>query len=204
MANTNLPFGLLPLGVNAAASGTPSFSLISKKLASNNTVVAAKGDGMQLLATGYVSTVAAAGVAVSQWAGIFWGCEYLSVSQGKRVVSPYWPGGDNSGEVDVLLIPLTGSGAPQQFYGQAFSTNFVFEDIGENVDIAYAAPTVIGATARSNTTLAQSTLATTAALPWRIQNLWSAVSPNDRNGVDNASSYNWIVVSFNGEQATGI
>lgn len=203
MANTNQPFGLLPLGLNNAQV-TPSYGLKPAKFASNLTVKAGRGDGLKRLATGYVDPIVAAGTAASQWAGIFWSCSYLSISQGKRITTPYWPGGDNSGEVDVLMIPLTGSGANPLFYAQTLSTAIVFADQGANVDIAYAAPTVVGVTARSNTTLAQSTLGTSNALPWIVEGLWSDLVPAGQPGTDDASSYNWVIVAFNGTAITGL
>ncbi len=205
MANTNSPFGLRLIGRQNDA--TPSFGLGADplKIASNNTTKIARGDALQRLTTGYVTSVGAAGVVASAWVGVFMGCQYLSISQGKRVVSPFWPGGDATGDVDVNYIPLTGH-PDARFVIQATSTNFVFEDIGENCDVAYAAPTVYGSWAKSNLTLAQSTLNTTATLPFRIMGLWSQYQGRNMQGqpgTDNTSNYNWVVVEFNAMQETG-
>lgn len=205
MANTNAPFGLRLL--QRQNDATPSFGLGMDplKIASNNTTKIAKGDILLRLSTGYVTAAVAAlsTTGRDQAVGIFWGCQYLSVSQGKRVVSPYWPGGDASGDVDVVYIPL--GGFPNaRFVAQTLLTSLAFEDIGENIDIAYAAPTVYGSWARSNVTLAQSTLGTTSTLPFRIVGLWSQYQRNNgQPGTDNASNYNWAVVAFNGNDALG-
>lgn len=208
MANTNAPFGLRLL--QRQNDATPSFGLGMDplKIAAANTTKIAKGDILLQLTTGYVTAAVAAlsTTGRDQAVGIFWGCQYLSISQGKRVVSPYWPGADATGDVDVSYIPL--GGFPNaRFVCQTLLTSLAFEDIGENIDIAYAAPTVFGSWARSNVTLAQATLGTTATLPFRVTGLWSQYQTKNGigtlPGTDNASSYNWAVVEFNGNNALG-
>lgn len=205
MANTNAPFGLRLLGRQNDA--TPSFGLGADplKIASNNTTKIAKGDILLQLTTGYVTAAVAAlsTTGRDQAVGVFWGCSYLSVAQGKRVVSPYWPGGDASGDVDVQYIPLQGY-PNARFVVQTLLTSLAFEDIGENIDIAYAAPTIYGSWAKSNVTLAQATLGTTVTLPFRVVGLWSQYQrATGQPGTDNASNYNWAVVEWNGNNALG-
>jgi len=208
MANSNAPFGLRLLGRQNDA--TPSFQLGPEPLqfASNNNVVIAKGDVLKRVDTGFVTaftgaigSTAATGRDLA--VGIFAGCEYLSNSLGRRVPSPTWPGGDTSYAVDVQYIPLTGY-PNARFVAQALSTPFAFADIGQNVDIAYAAPTVYGGWSRSNVTLSQATLGTGAGLPFRIVGLWSQYAPAGSPGTDNDSNYNWVVVEFNGGNEAGI
>lgn len=208
MANSNAPFGLRLLGRQNDA--TPSFQLGPEplKIAYNNTTVIAKGDVLKRVDTGYVTaftgaigSTAATGRDLA--VGIFAGCEYLSNGVGRRVPSPTWPGGDTSYDVDVQYIPLTGY-PNARFVGQALSTSFTFADIGQNVDIAYAAPTVYGGWSRSNVTLSQATLGTGAGLPFRIVGLWSQYAPAGSPGTDNDSDYNWVVVEFNGANEAGI
>lgn len=208
MANTNSPFGLRLL--QRQNDATPSFGqgMDPLKIANANTTKIAKGDILLQLATGYVTAAVAAlsTTGRDQAVGVFNGCQYLSASQGKRVVSPFWPGGDAVGDIDVQYIPL--GGFPNaRFVVQTLLTSLAFEDIGENIDIAYAAPTVYGSWAKSNVTLAQATLGTTATLPFRVVGLWSQyVGKNSIGtvpGSDNATSYNWAVVEFNGNGALG-
>lgn len=209
MANTNQPFGMRLL--QRQNDATPSFGLGMDplKIAAANTTKIAKGDILTRLSTGYVTAFTAAigttpATGKQQAVGIFWGCEYLSISQGKRVVSPFWPGGDATGDVDVVYIPLTGN-PPARFVAQATSTSFAFADIGQNVDIAYAAPTIYGSWGRSNVTLNQATLGTGIELPFRIVGLWSQYQrANGQPGTDNASNFNWAVVEFNFPSQTGI
>ena len=203
MANTNAPFGLRWLGLNNAPA-TPSFSLKAAKIAQADTQAAYRGDLLYRLTTGYVRPVVAAGATsvASLGAGVFWGCEYLSAAIGRRVVSTYWPGGDAVGDVDVLMIPLIGA-TPQLFVAQATSTPFAFEDIGENVDIGYQAGVAYSGYSKSGLTIAQSTLGTAATLPFVVEGLWSDYSAPNQPGTDDASSYNWVVVSFNSQDHLG-
>lgn len=201
MANTNAPFGLRWMGFNGG-SAAPTFALLQRKIISSSNQAAARGDGMSQATNGYVAAITAAGTAASQWVGVFWGCEYLSNALGRRIVSTYWPGGDTSYDVDVLLVPLSGN-APQLFYAQTTSTPIAFTDIGRNVDIGYAAPLTYGGGARSRLSIAASTLETTVTLPFRVQGLWSQYAAPGTPGTDDASNYNWVVVSFNSDAETG-
>lgn len=207
MANTNAPFGLRLL--QRQNDSTPSFGsgMDPLKIAAGDANKLAKGDPLVRLATGYV-TRASAGVAASQWVGVFNGCQYLSVSQGKRVVSPFWNGGDATGDVDCQYIPLMGF-PDARFVIQGNLAPYAFADIGLNFDIVAAAPTVFGSWARSNFTLAAPAGAATATLPFRLVGLWSQYAgargaASGQPGTDNTSNYNWAVVAFNGNQETGI
>ena len=208
MANTNSPFGLRLL--QRQNDATPSFGLNMDpaKIAQDNATQIAKGDLCVRLNTGYVTAAVAAiadtAAAKSAIIGVFMGCQYLSISQGKRVVSPFWPGGaDTIQDADCQFIPL--SGFPNaRFVAQALSTSFAFADIGLNVNIAYAAPTIYGSWAKSGLTLDASTLLANVNLPFRLVGLWSQYAPTGQPGTDDASNYNWGVVEFNGMNETGI
>lgn len=206
MANVNLPFGLKPIG--RPADATPSFQLGAEplKIAAANTTVIARGDALIRLNTGYVTaqtgafgTTAATGRDLA--VGIFWGCEYLSVSQGRRIFSEYWPGADASGDVDVQYIPFLPGLRMVAQANSALASGLVFADIGQNIDIAYSAPTVVGTRARSNVTL--NGLGTGAGLPLKLVALYSQIAPNNPGGVE-AGQFNWGVVEWNGFNVTGI
>lgn len=205
MPNNNAPFGLNPTGLNNGVT-TPSFSIIERKIAQADTVVAARGDVMQALATGYISTVVGtplSPVVIGNYAGVFWGCSYLSAALGRRVVSTYWPGADAVGDVTAQIIPLATAGIPQQFLVQALLTPFTFEDIGENVNLSYLAPAVYSGRAQSKVTASQATAVATL-LPWKIVGLASDLLADNANGTDNTANYNQIVVAFNSAAEVGI
>ncbi len=204
MANVNAPFGLRPTGLNGAPA-TPSFSLRTGQLASNNTGALYRGDPVIQGADGYWSAVSGTPVtdAASQYVGVFWGCEYLSVSQGRRVFSSYWPGGDNSGEIDVQVIPTNSMGVEQQFLIQALLTPVTRADIGLNGRFSYLAGTAYSGYSRSKVTL-DTTLAATATFTVRIVGLYSQIAPPQQNGTDDTTDYNIVIVAFNAVQETGI
>lgn len=203
MANTNAPFGLLPLGLNNAPS-TPSFGLISRTIDKDNTNVIARGDPCIDLVTGYIDRVSGTPVTsvASRYVGVFWGCEYLSIAAGRKVVSAYWPGSDAAADVKALLVPLIGS-TPGLFMIQTLLDPVTFADLGANGQFSYAAPTSQGVFRRSGVTL-DTTLNTTATFPLRIEGLWSSYAPPGQPGTDDTSNYNIAVVSFNAQQATGL
>jgi hypothetical protein len=200
MANTNAPYGLRPL---RTLSGQTSFSprTIIKGIASGDTQACYKGDMLKLLNTGYVAQWSAT-TAVSQFAGVFWGCRYVSVSQGKQVYNNIWPGSDASGDVDVFMIPATGT-EPMLFQIQANVTGVVLADRGANFDITVGSGSTT--TGLSASVLDVSTLNTTATLPLRLIELWSDDSIAGTPG-SAAGAYNWAVVMANvsGAGATGI
>jgi len=199
MANSNAPFGLNPVVIQNNA--TPSMTLSRGIFASNNTQVCARGDGIQQLTDGYLSAVTGA-VAQNLWKGIAWGFEYLSVSQRKRVVTQYWPGGDNSGVVEVLYVPLEGF-PPVQIVAQAASSPFTRAMIGGNMEIAYTAPSSVLRGGSSLVAITASA-ATTATLPWRLVDLWSSRASAGQPGTDDTGNYNWGIFEFNAAGLLGL
>jgi len=203
MSNTNAPFGFMPVNVSPG-SPTPSYGLMTKRILYSNATAIYRGDPVKLLASGYVAQWTQ-GTAVSQLAGIFWGCSYLSTAQGRTTNSTYWPGTDVSATAayaTAYIIPCVGSGAPPLFKVQSDSTQIAFADIGQNVDVTVGTGTA-GIYGKSGASLAYATLATTATLPFRVVDLWSNISPGDA-GTDDTSSYNIAVVRANIAGETGI
>jgi len=210
MANTNAPFGLRLL--QRQIDATPSFSLGMDplKIAQDDATQIAKGDVLKRVTSGFVTAFtgaigATAATGRDLAAGVFWGTQYLSISQGKRTVSPFWPGGaDTVVDADCQYLPLTGY-PNARFVAQTTLTSAAFADIGQKVDIAYAAPTVYGSWAKSNVTIDMGSKGTSIELPFRIVGLWSQYQrANGQPGTDNASNYNWVVVEFNGSNEAGI
>lgn len=195
MANTLAPFGFKALG-NYGAS--PTFGLVTRLIASNNTTDIFHGDPVKNLNTGYIAQWSA-GVAVSQLAGVFVGCQYISSATGELVRSRFWPGTGNTGDVTALILPCNLS-IPPLFAVQSSGTAIGLADIGANADVSIG--TGSQTTGISGATLDQSTLNTTATLPFRVMGLWNGVG----NGSDSASDYNWVIVAANvaGAGSTGI
>lgn len=204
MANTNAPFGALPLSTVGGQTGYAT-RMIPAAISSSDTTKIYKGDFVKFLDTGLVGQWSA-GTAVSQLAGIFWGCRYLSISQGKLVYNNYWPGSDAAANADIYLIPATGD-VPMLVRMQTDSTGAAVTDRWANFDVSMGTgSTVTGMSAMVLATATPGT--TTATLPCRLIDLWSNYGTGSTtigNGTQ-AGAYNQVVVQLNtsGAGATGL
>jgi len=199
MANTNAPFGALPLGTMGASA---TYELVPMKIAYGDTTKIYTGDLVKKLSTGYIAQWTAT-TAVSQLAGIFMGCEYLSTAMGKVVRNNYWPGADTTADAKGFIIPLN-LAAPMLLKIQTDATGVAFADIGANFDIAVGTGST--ATGRSGSYLDVSTIATTATLPFRLVDLWGTGGRGNMGPGTQAGAYNWAIVAANtsGAGSTGI
>jgi hypothetical protein len=90
MANTNGAFGLRPIakmGQNANSTGASEY-----RIAAGNTNAIYQGTPVIPLAAGVIDVVGAAAGGTVGLLGVFWGCEYVSSTTGKKVFSNQWPG----------------------------------------------------------------------------------------------------------------
>lgn len=212
MANTNNPYGLLPF--QSAVGSASNFENVQKQIAYNDTTVIYRGDPVKLLSTGYISQWTAATDA-KYFAGVFWGCTYLSSSQGKVVQSQIWPGADVASTAQSTIVAQiipTGMGAGAAlFRAQSDSTGVAFADIGSNAEITVGTGSAL--TGQSGAYL--SGVATTATLPVTIIGLYGGlpgaggfmgVQPSSTNpyGGSATGAYNWVIVRPNAAALLGI
>ena len=199
MANVLSPFGLSQIG--NAGGAAPTFANTTFKIASGNATKIYKNDPVKLLSTGYIAQWTA-GTAALQFVGVFVGCKYLSVSQGKTVWSPYWPGSDAAADAIAYVTPVAPGSFPQFIVQTGNSattaTAVTLADIGQTIDLALGTGSTL--TGLSGAYADQNTQGTTATLPLRIVGLYDGIG----NGSDSASANNWIVVTANVAQTTGI
>ena len=90
MANINGAFGLRPIakmGQNANSTGATEY-----RIAAGNTNAIYQGSPVIPLAAGVIDVVGAAAGGTVGLLGVFWGCEYVSSTTGKKVFSNFWPG----------------------------------------------------------------------------------------------------------------
>lgn len=201
MANTNSPNGFLPwAGADGAA---PTYGTTWKRIAYNDTTKIYRGDPVKQLTTGYVAQWTAT-TAVSQLAGIFWGCKYPSVSQKCTMWNKYWPGADvaTDARVEAQIIPVN-TAVPPKFIVQTGNSSttavaVVLADIGANSDVALGTGNTTSG--MSGAYLDINTFGTTATLPFRIVELWTGYG----NGSDAASAFNRVIVQANIYQQTGL
>jgi hypothetical protein len=100
MANTFAPNGFSPIRRVDGASWTGNQS--KRQIAAANTKYFRKGDPVVSLNTGYIDLMAAGSAA--NFAGIFTGCEYLSVAKGYITFSTMFPGGDTTTDVTAYVV----------------------------------------------------------------------------------------------------
>jgi len=90
MANSNVAFGLKPIGILGAAPYTSGVT--EYRIASDNSNPIFQGMAVIPLAAGVIDDLQAAAGGNVGIAGVFNGCEYVSSTTGERIFSNYWPG----------------------------------------------------------------------------------------------------------------
>lgn len=223
MANVLAPFGFRHVGYLEGFA--PTYGVRRRKIALGNTNPIFHGDPIVALNTGYIAQAStnpgadvAAGVAPGV-SGVFQGCEYFSISQQRKVRSPYWPGSDAQFDPDCFIHEQPGA----LFLAVANGTPVTFAQIDLNCGFFIATGGATSPTAGSgqgNTVNGLSGAlidtagtngsgsgapATSAGLPFRIVKLYSedvvqgapTAGGTSFNGADNTTNFNWAVVTFN-------
>ena len=217
MANVLAPTGFTPIKRVDGASWTGSQSI--RKIASNNSHYFFKGDPVISLSTGYIDVIAAASLpGNAQVAGIFMGCEYLSIAKGYVTWSPMFPGGDAASDVLAYIIddPMVVF-AVQSANSNTTATPIPLSSLGKNGNFGVA--NTIGTSTAGNTGngisgcyFDQYLINTTTNLPFRIYDIpnvqvsvaglpgstLSAVGAIG-NGYDPSTAYNIVFVTFNSQ-----
>jgi len=195
MANTDAPFGFRQYSGTGSA---PTYEQIAVRIVYNATNIFF-GDPVAPDANGYVVRASSNSV---QIAGIFVGCQYLSVAQKRTVWSNYWPGSDvASGNVVIGYIV---NDPNAKWVAQSDATGVATTDI--NANIGFAIGTGNTANGISGAYLDTSTINTTNTLPFRIISLID-FPPGSQGTNSNGQAYDWVVVAFNNvstKQLTGI
>ena len=195
MANVFAPYGFRYISqVNASA---PNYASTQRRVLNSNGTAIYWGDPVVQLNTGYIAQASAG---TTQIAGIFIGCEYLSVSQGRTVRSKYWPGSDAAADVAAFII----DGPDAVFAAQSGNGGPVpLSAIGKNINFALGTGTA--ANGISGAYADYGTLGTTSTLPFRVINIAgnSGYVVGDGppgivgNGADGTTAYNTVYVTFN-------
>jgi len=206
MANTFAPNGFRQWSGTGSA---PTYEQTVAYIAYNNTQGIFYGDPVVQLNTGYIAQASSNSV---QIAGIFNGCQYLSVAQKRTVWSNYWPGSDVASGNTVTAYVINDPNA--QFIVQTANSNTTatavgFANIGNNIGFGIGGTASGNTGSNGNTASGQSTfyadqytIATTSTLPFRIVGLAGyapvGVSPwAGQNGYDTTTAYNSLIVAFN-------
>ena len=200
MANNFSPFGFVPVNTSG---GPMNWRISTRRIQSTNATPLNKGDVTQAVipANGYITRGVAADFNApgTTMTGIFWGCQYLSISQKRVVWSQNWPGnGDANGDIiaytiddpNARFLVQTGtagfqiSGTPNAFGSSPVGQYCTF-DVG---------------TPNPNTGISgmfADSVAATATYPFIITAMY--LDPPGANGTDATSLYNYVEVGFNNE-----
>ena len=185
MANTNAPFGFRQYSGTGSA---PTYEQVAVTIAYNASNIF-YGDPVEPDANGLViqgdGTTAAAGIA-----GVFVGCQYLSVSQKRTVWSNWWPGSDVASTNTVTGYIINDPNA--KFLVQTGATGATQTTI--NLNASYVTGSGNTANGISTAYLDVTTGAATATLPFRVIGL--VTEPPGSNGTE-AGAYNYVIVAFN-------
>ena len=178
MANSNVAFGLRPVGVNGQGANTTGAT--EYRIAAGNTNAIYQGSPVIPLSTGYIDIVGAAAGGTVSLLGVFWGCEYVSSTTGKMVWSNHWPGSGADSNYPVKAYVYDN---PNQTFVIAADASLTNEATARGHVFANA--NFATATSGSSTTgissakLGVSTIATTAALHLRIIGVQDDVDNQD-------------------------
>lgn len=200
MANLFTPFGFREASlINASA---PNYAQSTYQILNTYATPIYKGDPVTSQTSGYIQQSVAGTTTI---AGIFNGCSYTSVSQGRRIWNSYWPGSDAiAGSVlayvidapDSVFLVQSGNGGP-----------LTIANVQQNINFALG--TGVAASGISGAYIDFATAATTATLPFRIVNV--AGLPGFPtvvgNGSDGTTADNFALVTFNNQNynsSTGI
>ena len=173
MANTNGAFGLRPIA--KMGQSTNSTGASEYRIAAGNTNAIYQGTPVIPLAAGVIDVVGAAAGGTVGLLGVFWGCEYVSSTTGKKVFSNQWPG---SGADTNFPVKAFVYDDPAQLFVIATSNVVVAANTEAEVRAAvfananFALATSGGSiTGISSATLDLNTIATTNTLNLRIMGI---------------------------------
>jgi hypothetical protein len=193
MANTQAYNGFSQYKGNGSA---PTYEQVVATILSTNTTAIYYGDPVEPNAAGYIIQ----GTGSITIAGVFVGCKYLSTSQKRTVWSNYWPGADNTGNVEAYII----NDPNAQFVASGDSSTSLWVQAAINANCGYAIGTGNTATGISGAYLDSTTINTTSTLPFRV--VGYVVDPPGAPGTE-TGAYRKVIVAFNSvstKQLTGI
>ena len=173
MANTNGAFGLRPIA--KMGQSTNSTGASEYRIAAGNTNAIYQGTPVIPLAAGVIDVVGAAAGGTVGLLGVFWGCEYVSSTTGKKVFSNQWPGSGANTNFPVKAFVYDD---PAQLFVIATSNVVAAADTEAEVRAAIfananfaLATSGVATTGISSATLDLNTIATTNTLNLRIMGI---------------------------------
>ena len=186
MANTAAYNGFQQVSGTGSA---PTYEQVAVQIAYNASAIF-NGDPVNPDANGYVVVGVTTGASGNtQIAGIFVGCQYLSVSQKRTVWSNYWPGTDvaSGNVVTGYIINDPNAKFVAQFGNVSVDQGYVNSAVGFNIGTGNTANGISGAYL--------ATLGTTdTTFPFKVVSL--VTTPPGVNGTE-SGAYQKAIVAFN-------
>ena len=195
MANTAAYNGFQQYSGTGSA---PTYEQVAVKIAYNASAIY-YGDPVNPDANGYVVVgVTSSSSGNTQIAGVFVGCQYLSVAQKRTVWSNYWPGSDvaSTNTVTGYIINDPNAKFVAQFGNVSVDQGYVNSGVGFNIGTGNTLNGISGAYL--------ATLATDSTMPFKVVAL--VTDPPGVNGTE-AGAYQKAIVAFNNvstKQLTGV
>lgn len=195
MANTAAYNGFQQYSGTGSA---PTYEQVAVKIAYNASAIY-YGDPVNPDANGYVVVgVTSSSSGNTQIAGVFVGCQYLSVAQKRTVWSNYWPGSDvaSTNTVTGYIINDPNAKFVAQFGNVSVDQGYVNSGVGFNIGSGNSSNGISGAYL--------ATLATDSTMPFKVVAL--VTDPPGVNGTE-AGAYQKAIVAFNNvstKQLTGV
>lgn len=199
MANVNAPFGFRQFSGTGSA---PTYEQVPC-IIDYNTANIFYGDPVFRISDGTIAGVTTGpGPGTTSIAGVFVGCEYMSVSQKRKVWSNYWPGSDVASTNTVTGYIINDGRA--QFVAQvggSSSVGLTNASLGANLQFAYGTGTTANGISGAYLDMSVTTGATTLTLPFRLVRL--VTSPPGAPGTA-SGAYNQVIVAFNNVETNAL
>jgi len=193
MANTQAYFGFRQYQGTGSA---PTYEQVAA-LVNYNANAIYNGDPVTWQSDGTIARSASTGAtpAALGIAGVFVGCQYLSVSQKRTVWSNYWPGSDVASGNYVTAYVINDPNA--KFVAQSDGTGIALSDVNSTIGFAIGSGNT--ANGLSGAYLDTTTLNTASYLqnnPFKIVGIIND-PPGSQGTLSNGQAYDWAIVSFN-------
>jgi hypothetical protein len=193
MANTQAYFGFRQYQGTGSA---PTYEQIAVAVAYNASAIYF-GDPVTPQTDGTVARSASTGATpgVPGIAGIFVGCQYLSVSQKRTVWSNYWPGSDVASGNTVIGYIINDPNA--KFVAQSDATGIAAADVGSTIGFAIGSGnTSNGISGAYLDTTTINTATYNIYAPFKIVSVITD-PPGSQGTIGNGQPYDYAVVAFN-------
>jgi len=193
MANTQAYFGFRQYQGTGSA---PTYEQIAVAVAYNASAIYF-GDPVTPQTDGTVARSASTGATpgVPGIAGIFVGCQYLSVSQKRTVWSNYWPGSDVASTSTVIGYIINDPNA--KFVAQSDATGIAQADVGSTIGFAIGSGnTSNGISGAYLDTTTINTATYNIYAPFKIVSVITD-PPGSQGTIGNGQPYDYAVVAFN-------